>query len=45
MAHVEQAVFYAMKDGENITEADVREILTGHGVELPLSVKDLMKHW
>ena len=45
MAHVEQAMFYAMKDGENITEADVREILTGHGVELPFSVKDLMKQW
>lgn len=45
MQHFEQAMFYAMKDGENITEADVREILAGQGVELPFPVKDLMKHW
>ena len=41
MQHFEQAMFYAIKDGENITEADVREILAGQGVELPFPVKDL----
>jgi hypothetical protein len=45
MQHVEQAMFYAMKDGGNIAEADVRTILAKHGVELPFPVKDLMKHW
>jgi len=38
-------MFCAMKDGHNVTEADVRAILAGHGVELPFSVKDLMRHW
>jgi len=45
MQHVEQSMFCAMKDGESVTEADVRAILAGHGVELPFSVKDLMRHW
>jgi hypothetical protein len=27
MQHVEQSMFYAMKDGENITEAEMRAIL------------------
>ena len=35
----------AMKDGQNVTEADVRPILAEHGLELPLSVTDLMRHW
>ena len=43
--HVEQSMFCAMNDGESVTEADVRAILAGHGVELPFSVKDLMRHW
>jgi len=45
MQHVEQSLLYAMKDGENVTEADVRAILAEHGSELPFSVKDLMRHW
>jgi hypothetical protein len=45
MQHVEQAMFYALKDGLNLTEADVRAMLDEHGVELPFSVKDLMRHW
>lgn len=45
MGHVEQSMFYAMKDGQNLTEADVRAILAEHGVELGFSVKDLMRHW
>jgi hypothetical protein len=45
MQHVEQSMFYAMKDGQNVTEADVRAILAEHGLELPFSVKDLMRHW
>ena len=35
----------AMKDGQNVTEADVRVILAEHGLALPFSVKDLMRHW
>ena len=45
MQHVEQSMFYAMKDGQNVTEAEVRAILAEHGLELPFSVKDLMRHW
>jgi hypothetical protein len=45
MQHVEQSMLYAMKDGQNVTEADVRAILAEHGLELPFSVKDLMRHW
>jgi hypothetical protein len=45
MQHVEQSMFYAMKDGQNVTEADVRAILAEHGLDLPFSVKDLMRHW
>ena len=45
MQHVEQSMFDAMKDGQNVTEADVRVILAEHGLELPFSVKDLMRHW
>jgi hypothetical protein len=45
MQHVDQAMLYALKDGENVTEADVRAILTEHGLELPFAVKDLMRHW
>ena len=45
MQHVEQSMFYAMKDGQNVTEADVRAILAEHGLELSFSVKDLMRHW
>lgn len=45
MAHVEQSMCYALKDGLNLTEADVRAMLDEHGVELPFPVKDLMRHW
>lgn len=45
MQRVEQSMFYAMKDGENVTEADVLALLAEHGLELPFSVKDLMRHW
>ncbi|MCA2247524.1 hypothetical protein JF729_06900 [Mycobacterium intracellulare] len=45
MQHVESAMFYAVKDGSNLTEADVRAMLDEHGVELPFSVKALMQHW
>lgn len=33
MQHVGQAMLYALKDGENVAEADVRAILTEHGLE------------
>jgi hypothetical protein len=45
MQHVDQAMLYALKDGENLTEADVQAILTERGLELPFSITDLMKHW
>jgi hypothetical protein len=45
MQHVEQSMFYAMKDGQNVTEADVRAMLAEHGFQLPFSVKDLMGNW
>lgn len=44
MQHIEQAMFYALKDGQSVTEEDVREIVAEHGLELPFPVKDLMKH-
>jgi hypothetical protein len=45
MQHVEQSMFYATKDDQNVTEADVRALLAEHGLELPFSVKDLMQYW
>lgn len=42
--HLDQAAFYAMKDGENVTAVDVRTILAEHGLELPFPVEDLMKY-
>lgn len=45
MQHVEQAMFYAMIEAGNLSEAEVRSILAEHGVELPFGVKDLMRHW
>jgi hypothetical protein len=45
MQHVEQAMFYAVKDGQNVTVTDVGAILAEHGLELPFPVTDLMKHW
>jgi hypothetical protein len=45
MQQVESAMFYALKDGLNLTEADVRAMLDERGVELPFAVKDLMRHW
>lgn len=34
MQHIEQAMFYALKDGQSVTEEDVREIVAEHGLEL-----------
>jgi hypothetical protein len=45
MEQVELSIFEAMRDGENVTEADVLAIRAVHGVELPLSVTDLMRQW
>jgi hypothetical protein len=33
------------KGGENVSVADVRALLTDHGLELPFPVEDLVKHW
>lgn len=38
-------MFYALKDGLKLTEADVSTMLDAHGIELPFLVKDLMRHW
>jgi len=45
MGYVEQAMFYAMKDGDSFTKADVERLLCEHSVELPFSTQDLMRHW
>lgn len=45
MQGIEQAMFYAVKDGRNVAEADVRAMPAERGVEVPFSVKDLMRHW
>lgn len=45
MRHLESAMFYALKSDLNLTEADVRTMLDEHGVELPFSAKNLMRHW
>lgn len=45
MSDLEQAMFYAMKDGDSFTKAGVEQLLAEHGLELPFSVHDLMRHW
>jgi hypothetical protein len=45
MGHVEQAMFYAMKDGEQVLQAEVEQMLAGHGLVLAFSTQDLMRHW
>ena len=45
MEHAEQAMVYAMKEGETLTEADVSAIVNDHGVALPFTVNELMRHW
>jgi hypothetical protein len=45
MGHVEQAMFYAMKDGEQFTQADVEQMLAEHGLEPAFSTRDLIRHW
>jgi hypothetical protein len=34
MGHLEQAMFYAMKDGDSFTRADVEQLLCEHSLEL-----------
>ncbi|AOS94792.1 hypothetical protein AN480_27255 (plasmid) [Mycobacterium intracellulare subsp. chimaera] len=41
---IEQAAFYAMKDGDTVTAADVLAILAEHGLAVPFPVEDLMEH-
>jgi len=45
MGDIEQAMFYAMKDGDTFTEADVRALLKARSLEPPFTVKELMRHW
>lgn len=45
MGDIEQAMFYAMKDGDTFTEADVSALLKERSLEPPFTVKELMRHW
>lgn len=45
MADVERAMLYAVKDGEEFTEADVAALLQDHCLQPPLAVTELMRHW
>jgi len=45
MGDIEQAMFYAMKDGDTFAEADVRALLKARSLEPPFTVKELMRHW
>jgi len=45
MGDIEQAMFYAMNDGDTFTEADVSALLKERTLELPFTVKELMRHW
>lgn len=45
MGDIEQAMFYAIKDGDNFTEADVSALLKGRSLEPPFTVNELMRHW
>ncbi len=44
-ADIERAMFYALKDGEAFTEADVTALLKDHCLQPPFTVKELMRHW
>jgi GTP-binding protein EngB required for normal cell division len=45
MTDVERSMLYALKDGEEFTEADVAALLTDHSLQPPFIVKELMRHW
>ncbi|WP_226358681.1 hypothetical protein [Pseudonocardia sp. ICBG601] len=45
IADAEKMPFCAVKNGEPLTQADVKRLLVEHGLELPLSVGTLMRHW
>jgi hypothetical protein len=45
MGDIEQAMFYAMKDGDTFTEADRSALLKERSLETPFTVKELMRHW
>lgn len=45
MGDIEQAMFYAMKDGDTFTEADRSALLKERSLEPPFTVKELMRHW
>lgn len=45
MADIERAMLYALKDGEEFTEADVAALLKDHSLQPPFAVKELMRHW
>ena len=45
MGDIEQAMFYAMNDGDTFTEAEVSALLKERSLEPPFTVKELMRHW
>jgi len=45
MSEIEQAMFYAMKDCDTFTEADVSALLKKRSLVPPFTVKELMRHW
>ncbi|WP_224389055.1 hypothetical protein [Pseudonocardia sp. ICBG1293] len=46
IADAKNMAFHAAQDGEPLTTADVERLLFEHGVlELPFTVRDLMRHW
>jgi hypothetical protein len=45
MSDIDRAMFYAMKDGDDFTEADVSALLKERSLEPPFTVKELMRHW
>lgn len=45
MADIERAMLYALKDGEEFTEADATALLKDHCLQPPFTVKELMRHW
>jgi len=37
--------FYAAKDGEELTETQIKDFLKEHNVELPFTYKELRRYW
>lgn len=42
---IEDEAFYSLKDGEEFTHARIKEIIAEHGVEMPFTVAEFLRHW